>query len=135
MPPIHTPYDGSSKPFSIGLKPLNLAEWIEVGDDFDMYLAEKRRLYTTVPDKVFVEEPDTREAQREALGLVEASCQTSSGVARTVERLGQTKFGWSWSQGAEWRRRNGCSTAPDRIAAGDNFGSTGRVACACRRAG
>jgi hypothetical protein len=72
MPPLHTPYDGSSKPFSIGLKPLNLAEWIEVGNDLDMYLAEKRRLYATVPDKVFVEEPDTREAQREVLDLIEA---------------------------------------------------------------
>ncbi|WP_353644771.1 DUF3445 domain-containing protein [Mesorhizobium sp. WSM2239] len=71
-PPVHTPYDGSSKPFSIGLKPLNLAEWIEVGDDLDMYLAEKRRLYATAPDKVFVEEPDTREAQREVLDLIEA---------------------------------------------------------------
>lgn len=70
--PLHTPYDGSSKPFSIGLKPLNLAEWIEVGDDLDMYLAEKRRLYATVPDNVFVEEPDTRQAQREVLDLIEA---------------------------------------------------------------
>jgi dimethylamine monooxygenase subunit A len=70
--PLHTPYDGSSKPFSIGLKPLNLAEWIDVRDDLDMYLAEKRRLYATVPDKVFVEEPDTREAQREVLDLIEA---------------------------------------------------------------
>lgn len=69
---LHTPYDGSSKPFSIGLKPLNLAEWIEVDGDLDMYLAEKRRLYGTVPDNVFVEEPDTREAQREVLDLIEA---------------------------------------------------------------
>ena len=29
--PVHTPYDGSSKPFSIGLKQLDLNEWIEVG--------------------------------------------------------------------------------------------------------
>jgi hypothetical protein len=73
LPPLlHTPYDGSSKPFSIGLKPLNLAEWIEIGDDLDMYLAEKRRLYTTVPDRVFVEESDTRQAQREVLDLIEA---------------------------------------------------------------
>jgi hypothetical protein len=71
-PPLHTPYDGSSKPFTIGLKPLDLAEWIEVDDDLEMYLAEKRRLYATVPDKVFVEEPDTREAQREVLDLIEA---------------------------------------------------------------
>ncbi|WP_394886768.1 DUF3445 domain-containing protein [Mesorhizobium sp. AaZ16] len=70
--PRHTPYDGSSKPFTIGLKPLDLAEWIEVGDDLDMYLAEKRRLYATVPDKVFVEDLDTRVAQREVLDLIEA---------------------------------------------------------------
>nr|MBA3448520.1 DUF3445 domain-containing protein [Pseudaminobacter sp.] len=70
--PVHTPYDDSSKPFSIGLKPLDLAGWIEIDDDLDMYLAEKRRLYATIPDKVFVEEKDTRDAQREVLDLIEA---------------------------------------------------------------
>ena len=28
--PTHTPYDGSAKPFTIGLKPLDPDEWIEV---------------------------------------------------------------------------------------------------------
>jgi hypothetical protein len=32
MPHLHTPYDGSSKPFTIGLKPLDLNAWIEVDD-------------------------------------------------------------------------------------------------------
>jgi dimethylamine monooxygenase subunit A len=106
--PLHTPYDGSSKPFSIGLKPLNLAEWIEVGGDFDMYLAEKRRLYATVPDKVFVEEPDTREAQREVLDLIEthlarhhpellerssASARPSSAEIDSKAQAGETQSG------------------------------------------
>lgn len=70
--PTHTPYDGSSKLFAIGLKPLDLATWIEVDGNLGAHLAEKRRLYGEIPGKVFVERPDTREAQREALALVEA---------------------------------------------------------------
>jgi hypothetical protein len=106
--PTHTPYDGSSKPFSIGLKPLNLAEWIEVDGDLDMYLAEKRRLYATVPDKVFVEEPDTREAQREVLDLIQehiaryypemlkqstASPRSNSPWAARGTRIGEARTG------------------------------------------
>lgn len=68
--PTHTPYDGSSKPFTIGLKPLDLNDWIEVDGHFEAYLAEKARLYAAIPELVFVEEPDTRDAQREALDLI-----------------------------------------------------------------
>jgi dimethylamine monooxygenase subunit A len=70
MPPTHTPYDGSSKPFTIGLKPLDLKDWIEIDGHFEAHLAEKERLYAAIPDLVFVEEPDTREAQREVLDLL-----------------------------------------------------------------
>ena len=72
MMPPHTPYDGSSKLFAIGLKPLELDRWLEIDDDFGAYLTEKRRLYAELPDKVFVEEAGTRDAQREVLELVEA---------------------------------------------------------------
>lgn len=68
--PAHTPYDGSSRPFTIGLKPLDLAAWIEVDHTYDEQMREKRRLLATIPDKVFVEEPDTRDAQREVLDLL-----------------------------------------------------------------
>ena len=54
--PTHTPYDGSSKLFNIGLKPLEPANWIEVDGHLLPYLAEKRRLYAQIPDRVFVEE-------------------------------------------------------------------------------
>lgn len=71
--PPHTPYDGSSKAFAIGLKPLELDRWLEVDGYFGAQLSEKHRLYGELPDKVFVEESDTRDAQREVLELVEAS--------------------------------------------------------------
>lgn len=68
--PIHTPYDGTSKPFTIGLKPLDPAEWIEIDATFDAQLREKRRLYADIPDKVFVAEDDTADAQGEVLALL-----------------------------------------------------------------
>jgi hypothetical protein len=68
----HTPYDGSSQPFTIGLKPLDPHEWIEIDGDLENYLAEKDRLYGTLPEKVFVEEADTGEAQREILDALVA---------------------------------------------------------------
>ena len=68
--PIHTPYDGSSKLFQIGLKPLDLTNWIEIDDTFDFQLAEKRRIYDEHADKVFVAEPGTEDAQAEVLALL-----------------------------------------------------------------
>ncbi|PBC21633.1 MULTISPECIES: DUF3445 domain-containing protein [unclassified Mesorhizobium] len=70
--PTHTPYDGSSKLFNIGLKPLDPASWIEVDGYLLPYLAEKRRLYAEIPERVFVEEDGTRDAQQEVLGLLGA---------------------------------------------------------------
>lgn len=70
--PLHTPYDGSSKPFTIGLKPLDPADWIEIDAHLPAYLAEKRRLYAEIPEKVFVEESGTCDAQREVLELLGA---------------------------------------------------------------
>jgi hypothetical protein len=70
--PPHTPYDGSSKLFTIGLKPLDFDRWIEVDEFLLPHLAEKQRLYAEIPEKVFVEEDGTREAQREVLDLLVA---------------------------------------------------------------
>lgn len=70
--PSHTPYDGSSKLFTIGVKPLDPANWIEIDSHLLRYLAEKRRLYGEIPERVFVEEDDTRNAQQEVLELLAA---------------------------------------------------------------
>jgi hypothetical protein len=68
--PTHTPYDGSSKLFTVGLKPLEIDRWIEVDAFLLPHLAEKQRLYAEIPEKVFVEEDGTRDAQREVLDLL-----------------------------------------------------------------
>lgn len=68
--PTHTPYDGTSKPFTIGLKPLDLDHWLEVDEHHSAYRAEKRRLYAEMPDKVLVAENGTQAAQQEVLDLV-----------------------------------------------------------------
>jgi dimethylamine monooxygenase subunit A len=68
--PTHTPYDGSSKLFTIGLKPLGADDWIEVDRHLLPYIAEKRRLYAEIPELVFVAEDGTQEAQREVLDLL-----------------------------------------------------------------
>ncbi|CAN7350459.1 heme-dependent oxidative N-demethylase family protein [Mesorhizobium sp. LjRoot246] len=70
--PTHTPYDGSSKLFTIGLKPLDPADWIEIDGHLLPYLAEKHRLYAEIPERVFVEEDRTRDAQQEVLDLLGA---------------------------------------------------------------
>jgi hypothetical protein len=67
-PPLrHTPWDGSSKPFTIGMRPIALADWIEVDERLGDYLDEKARLEAADPAAVFRAEPGTEAAQRELL--------------------------------------------------------------------
>ncbi len=66
----HTPYDGSHQPFRIGLKPLDLKNWIEVDDRLDAFLAEKQRLEALYPGRTFMAEADTGAAQAEVLKLL-----------------------------------------------------------------
>ena len=65
-----TPYDGSAIPFTIGLRPLDPAEWIEIDDRLVDHLAQKERLYASAHETVFAAEPSTRAAQREVLDLL-----------------------------------------------------------------
>ena len=71
-PKIHTPYDGSSKPFTIGLAQLDEAQWLEEDENLSRYLDEKLSLYKSLPDKVLVEDEDTHEAQSEVLSLIQS---------------------------------------------------------------
>jgi hypothetical protein len=72
MERLHTPYDGSSPAFNIGVSKLDVADWIEVDEHLARYLAEKRRLHQAVPERTFVAEGDTAEAQQEVLALLAA---------------------------------------------------------------
>lgn len=96
--PAHTPYDGSSKPFTIGLKPLGLDQWLDVDENLPAHLAEKRRLYAEIPEEVFVAEDGTREAQQEVLDLVVAYLAakhpgTHRGMSAGVEVIGTESGG------------------------------------------
>ncbi|WP_298984598.1 DUF3445 domain-containing protein [uncultured Roseibium sp.] len=66
----HRPYDGTSQPFTVGLKPVAEKEWLEPDTFLKPHLAEKARLLAERPDDVFRAEPDTEAAQAEVLGLV-----------------------------------------------------------------
>jgi len=81
--PIHTPYDGSSKLFQIGLKQLDPANWVEIDDSLDFQLAEKRRIHAQHGADVFVAENGTKDAQAEVLALLHAHLP-----ARFPERYG-----------------------------------------------
>ncbi len=68
--PTYTPYDGSSRPFTIGLMPLDPVRWIEPDKDLHRYLNEKARLAKERLDDIFVAEEETEAAQQEALDLI-----------------------------------------------------------------
>jgi hypothetical protein len=78
---IHTPYDGSSKPFTIGLAPLDLSTWLDADEHRDAYLAEKHRLYTEETANVLVAEHGTQAAQQEVHDLVLAHLNAASAPA------------------------------------------------------
>ncbi|WP_428687172.1 heme-dependent oxidative N-demethylase family protein [Roseibium sp.] len=75
-PPFqHTPYDGSSQPFTVGLKPLEEMEFLEPDRHLGRYLAEKKRLFADRLETVFRAEPDTDAAQQEVLDLIADNLQ------------------------------------------------------------
>ncbi len=68
----HTPWDGSDPAFRIGLKPLDLGDWLEVDDQLEFYLGEKARLIAEHGDGVFLAELGSEAAQAEVLALISA---------------------------------------------------------------
>ncbi|SDU35661.1 DUF3445 domain-containing protein [Stappia sp. ES.058] len=70
-PFAHTPYDGSSQPFTVGLMPLDPREWIEPDHRFAEQMAEKDRLFAGAGEApVFLAEPDTHAAQADVLEML-----------------------------------------------------------------
>jgi hypothetical protein len=66
----HTPWDGSDPAFRIGLKPLDLANWLEADNQLEFFLSEKERIVAAHGDGVFRAEPGSEEAQAEVLALI-----------------------------------------------------------------
>jgi dimethylamine monooxygenase subunit A len=85
-PAIHTPYDGSSKPFNIGVRPLDIQDWIEVDANLLAYLKKKARHYRDDRNQVIVSEESSVEAQREALNLLSGHmCERYPEIYRKTE--------------------------------------------------
>lgn len=66
----HTPYDGSTEPFTVGLAPLDLNDWIEVDEHLEIHLNQKERLFNHDEAAVFRAEDGTEAAQAEVLALL-----------------------------------------------------------------
>lgn len=66
----HTPYDGSSKPFTIGLTQLDPDRWIEPDEQLQHYLDEKKHLLSEARDTVLAVGDDTEDAQSELLSVL-----------------------------------------------------------------
>jgi len=58
------------RPFTIGIKPLELSEWIATDEQLGAYLDEKARLWAAHRNEVFAAEADTEAAQAEVLALL-----------------------------------------------------------------
>lgn len=69
-PPTYTPYDGSSKPFTIGLLQLEPDRWIEPDEDLVEQIRLKLELVTEHEERVLRAEPGTEAAQQEVLDLL-----------------------------------------------------------------
>ncbi len=68
-PPLHTPYDGSTKPFTLALTTLDPDDWIEVDDTLGAQLDEKDRLFAAEHGRVFQAEASSVDAQAEVLDM------------------------------------------------------------------
>jgi hypothetical protein len=69
---IHTPYDGSKKPFTIGMEPLPALDWIEPDAHLARDLSEKDALFASRREIVWREDAASRPAQIETRDMLAA---------------------------------------------------------------
>lgn len=93
-----TPYDGSSKLFQIGTKPLEIANWFDPDSQLEAQLREKDRLFTHCLQDVYGALPTSLPAQRELLEVLSAhlpSCHPDQYVSNKdgvhIISLGETR--------------------------------------------
>ncbi|MCI5046524.1 MAG: DUF3445 domain-containing protein [Aquisalinus sp.] len=66
----YTPYDGSTRPFTMGLHRCDVGEWIEIDGNFADQLAQKSRLLIDDPDAVYQRIPSAFDAEQEVLDML-----------------------------------------------------------------
>lgn len=84
MPFAHTPYDGSKRPFSVGLEPIEPQVWLEPDQRLVADLKRKAGLLDEVHSRVFRAETGTDETQKEILDLVVADLKAHHEATHSV---------------------------------------------------
>ncbi len=107
--PAHTPYSGSSIPFTIGLRPAVDPDWLEIDGHYCDSVAEKDRLIAELPQEVFAAEPDTGSAQAEAAEVIETAHRLRIGKLPSELEDSGWNDGSTMSNG---RRSDRCSARP-----------------------
>lgn len=67
---VYVPIDGRPFTLSMGLRTLNIVDWIEIDSHFDAELMQKRNLLQQVHDQVFVSLPEGMQGSLETLTLL-----------------------------------------------------------------
>jgi len=80
MRPVHAPYAGSAIPFTIGLRPLEPARWLEPDADRDGDLAAKHKLIATRPEVVIRSTPETWASEADMLARIAAHLARDHGI-------------------------------------------------------
>ena len=83
----HRPYDGSSQPFTVGLKPIGEEDWPEPDAFLADHLAEKERLFAKEPAAVFRAEDDTGAAQCEVLEFVRDNLERFHPESHAIDEM------------------------------------------------
>ena len=79
----YAPWVGGPFIWRLGLRPLDLADWIELGEEYAADLAVKATVRREHPDTVFVTLPEALDACREVLDvLVEHLVEHLAGALR-----------------------------------------------------
>jgi dimethylamine monooxygenase subunit A len=77
----HTPFAGDTKPFTIGLRPLEAASWLDPDGERADDLAEKARLLAEKPEIVIRSTPDTVASEADMLARLSVHMQADHGIA------------------------------------------------------
>lgn len=81
---LHTPYDGSKQPFTVGLEPIEPSRWLEPDSHLVAHLKRKVDLLDRSRDRVFRAEAGTGAAQAEVLELVLQDLREHRGATHAV---------------------------------------------------
>ena len=131
----YVPLDPRGWRLTMGLRPLELAAWLEVDDSYDGQLALKTRLLEENHDAVVKTNPEGDDASRELLEEICANLRTHhQGIARGFEerehpivaasRLVQEDLCVMVRDDREWRLRAACVCFPSRWDLAEKIGTT-----------